>query len=426
MYEGTKLAREVAKSLGIDPKLFTNMHDGRFSPAAQQVARDWLNTPGKPHLPSVHDADSLNTLGWRGWRAVADGDPDRWDRVTDCLQYLDAWGVFAGTDDGTSEGVCYSLGTWVDRWELLGFTPEHVEDLIDASDDFHHVSPWFYGWGVTAEQFVAFASVGTSFLRDGYTRAGLDLDSAALFAQLGVPEGAVLLAKALHLPANQWASTLTGFGPDWVTLPQSTYPPSTISWDGWDPIEQSPLPHGWALHDLAQLAKSQWARDLTPRDFAHFTSIGNSPVTLTLTGALKFSDAGVSAISAQKWAYELTNGATNSYNNGVMPPLITDTTGESITLDQLWHLIAHLYLVGVRPPHLTVYRTAGCRTTDEVITARHIGITPAIAKRLVAEHGTSVTKKRKLLRIADFATLRSLWEDTQQFSESPMSEPNEP
>lgn len=271
-----------------------------------------------------------------------------------------------------------------------GRGPTYAHEMLAAAER-AATPPDVFGFGpqITPAVFTELvdASIRTADALAVYTGAGLSPTRAAALAATGVGPNALAWAST-HLPAEQWP-TLAGMPDTWFPVAY-----------GYDTGRGGLFAYGYTLADMTHLVSHDWA-DM-PASVAHqgfLLKAGRSTEPVTADLARRACTV-VPVAEVRGWMSSLTLGkAGYGTNDRSLPPLQRSTK-----LAESLPAIAVLREAGLRPSHLGVYRAAGCRSTQDILTAYAAGITPARAKELIETAGTKAGRWAPV-RIATLAAL---------------------
>jgi len=342
---------------------------------------------------------ALAEAGWRGdpallrralprvgWRIIA-GDPanvPEWEAAAAVLEPALRHRLFLDADHSTTAG-------WADEVYQAGRGPGWAADLFRHAVD-AEVPPNLLGYEawVTPALLSAAATAGLSkpvevkVLRGhGFTFP----DLLTLLDEGRVSPGALLAAHLTGVPRTDWATLLPGLPEHWFPIID---PAREVSDAPRDVVADSLLGKGFDWEQLRTLADHGFTEVRTgPNDRIGY-GVNRNRVRFTPNHLVTLS-RWVSPAQLHRWVEALLTGRSSA---GHIPPLSgysADHTGNIVRLVQ----------AGVRPGDLLVWRTAGCRSVDDVVAGVDAGITAGIAADLVARFGvTGIRHRGKAFRSA--------------------------
>jgi hypothetical protein len=275
---------------------------------------------------------------------------------------------------------------------LLAAARRHVDE-IDA-----------FGYDANPTQYsdLMTAGIRTREALDAYMSTGLTFGRAVEFATRGIPPAAVMQARAEGIDPARWLDALTGLPAKWFVTTDRIHgdePP----WQKWQWfIGSYGRDLGYRLSDLRFMVDHGLDESATLEP----------PMSRNLRGAgvvantLALAEHGITWRDADSWVTAMTVGKAPRGEFGAshtVAPLV-----RWLRPDDYVPVVIALHNTGLRPSHLTIYRQAGCRSPEDVITAVKAGITPAVAKRLLAAHGDKPSEHHSTRLLPNLATLLRL------------------
>jgi hypothetical protein len=159
----------------------------------------------------------------------------------------------------------------------------------------------------------------------------------------------------------------------------------------------------YTLADLRYLADRGWD------DSAPLYTWGLSSTLLPLTpeNSKYAADFGLTWRTIEDYGKALNTGKTPRYSaDTCVAPIIGGGGGKAwgIRLEHVGQ-IAAMVEAGVKPSHITAYRSAGCRTIDDIVAAAKVGITHKYARDLTKRYGRKPSKHHNVYVFDSFRQL---------------------
>lgn len=308
---------------------------------------------------------TVGIVGAQVW-LEAPGSVDAWTRVVSAASEL-AVGVHTAWDRESRRGLGGVDGPRiVAELRARGRGPEYALEIFAAAAAVG-VAPNALGYapGISAQTLgrLAGAGVRTPAALAAFTEAGCSPAEAADLAEAGVSGRLATFAAATGLARAEWVGTLGGL-PDWWFYAG----PGGVS----SPMVEA----GFSWEELRFLVGAGWSQmrgmDLVGRDRLRREDVLRAAAVATYP-------------EVQLWRKALTAGKVGAAGVGgpAMPPLRAGRPSFAAVARDVSALVG----AGLRPAHLSIYRSAGCRSVEDVLTALAAAVTPARARAVLAAAG---------------------------------------
>ena len=320
------------------------------------------------------------------------------------------------------EELAASLMTRDTRWHLheistpqeviaallaAGRGPTYAQQMIKIADR-RAAQVDLFGFELSPADFDDLLGAGVYWPEDlaAYKSVGLTLSEAVEFASDGICPAAIMQAIREDVHKSAWRETLVG-------LPRSWFRQAGGGWrsDGrfaeWEYfiLANSGMKYGgiFTLADLRYLADRGWD-DSCPLSMY---GIGSSQLKLDPETSKFAADLGLNWRLVEEWGKALSQGKHPQHSSDTTAaPIIGYGGGKAwgLAIDHLTG-IAAMIEAGVKPSQVRVYRSAGCRTIDDIVSAARRGISAKVARDLTRKYGRKPSTHREVYVIDSFRQL---------------------
>lgn len=344
------------------------------------------------------DLDMLELIGPRAWYEDPENRDD-WAVAAQTLSELKASldrrdPTYRRYNDPTPHEVLAAL---LDA----GRGPTYVHRMVEIGERYC-VNAGVFGFEISPIQFsdLLEAGVRTAENLGDYQHTGLSLAEIVEFASEGIPAGAIMQAQIEGIHRSAWKETLAGLPRSWFVHTQMGL---NTKFAAREYFINASDKRDYTLADLRYLADRGWD------DSAPLYTWGLSSTLLPLTpeNSKYAANFGLTWRTVEDYGKALNTGKTpRSSSDTCVAPIIGGGGGKAwgIRLEHVGQ-IAALVEAGVKPSHITAYRSAGCRTIDDIVTAAKAGITHKYAKDLTKRYGRKPSKHHNVYVFDSFRQL---------------------